>query len=128
VNHGKSGKGGNNMGDKSNNKVNVYLRNASRELKSLREVFPEVLDGFYKFHEPAMKDGVLSVKIKELIATGIAMLVCTGECARFHAAQALRHGASRAEILETISVGMMMGGGPGVFHAMELIKSLEEAE
>ncbi len=112
-------------------KVNEYLRNAARELdlKSLGELgvdFPQTIESFYKFHGMVMKDGALSVKHKELVATAIGMLVCTGECARFHAVQAVQHGATRSELLETISVGMLMGGGPGVLHAIELIKSLEE--
>lgn len=113
------------------NKVNEYLRNAARELdqKSLGELgmdFPKTIESFYKFHGAVMKNGALSVKHKELVATVVAMLVCTGECARFHAVQAVRHGATRNEILDAISVGMLMGGGPGVLHAIQLIRSLKE--
>lgn len=112
-------------------KVNEYLKNAMKELspESLGEPgedLPRTLQSFYAFHGTIMKDGALKVKDKELTAMAVAMLVCTGECARFHAAQAARLGATREEILESISVGMLMGGGPGVLRAVELIRSLRE--
>ena len=111
-----------------NKKVNKYLRFALKEIKgtAIDSARARTLTGFYQFHNAAMEDGVLSRKQKELIATGIAMLVCSGECAKYHTAEALRHGATPEEILETMSVAMVMGGGPGVFHAIELLKALKE--
>ena len=116
------------MDQSTKNKVNQYLRFALKEIKGIGvdSARARTLTNFYKFHNSAMEDGVLSRKQKELIATGIAMLVCSGECSKYHAAEALRHGATPEELLETMSVAMMMGGGPGVFHAIELLQSLRE--
>ena len=110
------------------NKVNQYLRFALKEIKGIGvdSARARTLTRFYQFHNAAMEDGALTRKQKELIATGIAMLVCSGECSKYHAAEALRHGATQEEILETMSVAMMMGGGPGLFHAIELIQALRE--
>jgi len=74
-----------------------------------------------------VKDGVLSNKIKELIAVGIAVTIKCKYCIRFHVAEAIKAGANRAEILEAAGVSIFMGGGPAVtFAASVLLDELDK--
>ena len=89
---------------------------------------PETLSGFTKLHQAAVSDGVLNVKTKELISLAIAIAVRCDGCIAFHIHDALKSGASRAEITETIGVAILMGGGPAVMYGVEALEALEQFE
>ena len=75
---------------------------------------PKIAEGFGKMHHATAVDGVLTVKQKELIALGIAITIrCEGSIA-CHVKAALDAGATQEEIVETIGVSIVMGGGPSV--------------
>lgn len=82
---------------------------------------------FQKLHHDAKANGALSTKEKELIALGIAVAVRCSYCILTHVNAALQAGATREEIMETLGVAILMGGGPAVTYATEAIKALEEA-
>ncbi|HZY42322.1 MAG TPA: carboxymuconolactone decarboxylase family protein, partial [Anaerolineae bacterium] len=44
----------------------------------------------------------------------------------YHVHDAIKAGATRAELLETISMGLMMGGGPGSIYAAHALDAVEQ--
>jgi len=91
---------------------------------------PETMEAFSKLHHAGAVDGAISAKVKELIALGIAITVRCDGCISFHVHDALAAGASRAEIVDTIGVAILMGGGPSVVYgvqALEAVSQFEEA-
>lgn len=87
---------------------------------------PEVMKAFMGLHNEATKDGALSLKTKELIALGIAIVVkCTG-CIQSHVKTALDAGATREEIYETVEVAILMGGGPGTVYGAMAIEAMDQ--
>jgi alkylhydroperoxidase/carboxymuconolactone decarboxylase family protein YurZ len=52
---------------------------------------------------------------------------CDG-CIAFHVHDALEAGATRSDILDTIGVAVMMGGGPSVVYGTDAYRALEEFE
>jgi AhpD family alkylhydroperoxidase len=81
--------------------------------RQLKEHIPDVMEAFGTVHEAAMADGVLSGKVKELIALAIgATRECDG-CIAAHARGTARQGATEAEVAEAMAVVIMMNGGPG---------------
>jgi AhpD family alkylhydroperoxidase len=89
---------------------------------------PDVMGGFSQLHKSATKDNALSSKTKELIALGIAISVRCDGCIAYHTHDALKAGATREEILETIAVAILMGGGPAVMYGVEAFEALEQFE
>lgn len=87
-----------------------------------------VMEGFGKLHSAAVSDGVLSGKFKELIALAIAINVRCDGCIAYHVHDALRAGATRQEIAETVGVSIMMGGGPSVVYGYQALEALEQFE
>ena len=73
-------------------------------------------------------DGALEKKAKELIALGIGIAVRCDGCISYHINDALKAGASRREIIETISVAVMMGGGPSMVYGCEALEALDQFE
>lgn len=75
---------------------------------------PGPMSGFGQLHKQAVIDGALSAKTKELIALAIDVTARCDGCIAFHVRDALRAGATRQEIVEAISVAILMGGGPSI--------------
>ncbi|MBV2234602.1 MAG: carboxymuconolactone decarboxylase family protein [Sterolibacterium sp.] len=103
-----------------------HYKELSQWMGKLGQVQPDVMQGFGKLHESALKPGALNTKTKELIALGIAITVRCDGCISFHVHDALQAGASKEEIAETVSVAILMGGGPSVVYGIEALQALEQ--
>lgn len=79
--------------------------------KSLREASPDVWAGFGALHKAAVADGVLSAKVKELMALAIAVVKQCDGCIAYHAKAAARRGATAEEVAEALGVALLMDGG-----------------
>jgi len=97
-------------------------------MDKLGVAIPEVMQGFGALHEASIKAGALESKTKELIALGIAITVRCDGCISFHVHDAMQSGASKEEIAETVSVAIMMGGGPSVVYGIEAIQALGQVQ
>ena len=97
-------------------------------LRKLANELPEPLASFAQLNKHAMADGALSKRTKELIALGIAIGARCDGCITWHVLEALRAGAPRQELLETIGVALLMGGGPAVIYGCEAVEALEQFE
>ncbi len=87
---------------------------------------PDIMGGFSKMHTANSVDGALSSKTKELIALGIAITIRCEGCIVCHVNDALNSGASGDEIMETIGVAVLMGGGPSVVYGCEAMEALNQ--
>jgi len=97
-------------------------------MRNLGADIPETMSAFSELHKSGTAEGALSKMTKELIALGIAITVRCDGCIAFHVSDALKAGASRAEIVETIGVAIMMGGGPSVVYGCEAFEALKQFE
>ena len=84
------------------------------------------MSGFAQLHKQVIAEGALSTKSKELIALGIGIAARCEGCVSYHVHDALRAGASREEVLETIGVAILMGGGPAAMYGCEAFEALEQ--
>ena len=92
----------------------------------LGKKIPNTMKAFSDLHTASLADGALSPKTKELIALGIAITVRCDGCIAFHVKDALKAGALSEEIMETIGVAVMMGGGPAVVYGCEAMEALNQ--
>ena len=93
-------------------------------MEKLGMAAPEVMKGFGSLHHASLKAGSLEAKTKELIALGIAISARCQGCIAYHVHDALKAGASKEEVVEAISVAIMMGGGPSVVYGIEAMQAL----
>jgi AhpD family alkylhydroperoxidase len=89
---------------------------------------PAVMQAFASLHAAGAAEGVLPTKTKELIALAIGIAVHCDGCIAYHVHDAMGAGASRAEVIETIGVAVMMGGGPSVVYGCEALEAVEQFE
>ncbi|MCL4528792.1 MAG: carboxymuconolactone decarboxylase family protein [Chloroflexi bacterium] len=82
--------------------------------------------GFARLHKKALEEGALSSKAKEMMALAISIVVGCDGCIAYHVHDAVAAGAARQELLETIGVGILMGGGPGSIYAAHALDAVEQ--
>jgi AhpD family alkylhydroperoxidase len=87
---------------------------------------PGPMSGFARLHKKAVEEGTLSAKVKEMMALAISIAVGCEGCIAYHTHDAIKAGATRAELLETIGVGVMMAGGPGTIYAAHALDAVEQ--
>lgn len=95
-------------------------------IAQLRAGAPGTMKAFSGLAREALAPGQLDVKTKELIAIAIAIATRCDGCIGFHAKAAIRAGASREEVLETISMAIYMGAGPSMIYAAEALRAFDE--
>ncbi len=105
---------------------NEILQDLNQRMEMFSQESPATLEAFMGLHQVALADGALSAKQKELMALGIAIAVRCEGCIAFHTAAALEAGATKPELIETVNVAIMMGGGPAVVYGTQVLIALEQ--
>jgi AhpD family alkylhydroperoxidase len=103
-----------------------YRQHLQGLMRKLSKELIGPMSGFTQLHVKSMAEGVLSAKVKELMALGIAICVRCDGCIAYHVHDALKAGATREEIIETIGVAVMMGGGPATIYGCEAYEALDQ--
>ncbi len=105
-----------------------YLDNLTSAMKRFYKVDKETLKTFGALNEHALKDGALDRKTKTLMCLSIGIATHCEQCISARTAQAVQVGATRKELLETASVGLLMGGslamGPILTIFMDTVNML----
>ncbi len=95
-------------------------------IETLSKENPDIVKGFMTMHKAAAEKGALDAKQKELISLGIAITIRCEGCIACHVQDALKAGASQEEIVETIGVAILMGGGPSIVYGDIAYKAMKE--
>lgn len=102
-----------------------FLTLIKTQMGELGEGAPQTMGSFRNLSQRATREGELDSKTKELIALAIGIAVRCDGCLAFHAKAAADEGATRQEVIETISVAVYMGGGPSVFYGAEALEAFD---
>ncbi len=103
-----------------------YHQHLEEGLTRLGQDLPGPMSGFARLHRKSVEDGALSRKVKEMMAVAISIVVGCEGCIAYHVHDAVEAGATRAELLEAVSVGLMMGGGPGSIYATHAMEAIDQ--
>ena len=98
----------------------------SPALRELRTGTPEPMKAFSALAKAALEPKALDTKTKELIAFAISVATRCDACVGFHAEAAVKQGASRDEILETMAMAIYMGAGPSVMYAAQALEAFDQ--
>ena len=101
----------------------------SRELAEKRRALaPETEKAFHAFSRQVFADGALSAKTKQLIAVAVAHVTQCPYCIKGHTKAALRHGATRQELMEAIWVAAEMRAGGAYAHSAVALTAMDEVD
>jgi len=107
-------------------KYNDDVTSVDKRVGALFKAIPKTMSPYSQLVSAAAADGALNSKTKELMALSISIAIRCEDCIIFHLRAALKHGADRDEVLETISVAVEMGGGPSVVYGGRALAALED--
>ena len=101
-------------------------KDLSDALATYRKAAPEMASAFSGLAKAATRPGALDTKTKELIALAVGIAGRCDGCIGFHTEAAIRQGATRDEIVETIGVATYMGGGPSFVYGAQALLAFDQ--
>ncbi len=105
----------------------ALIGNMNGAVRNLRHAAPEAMKAFSELARSANgPGGTLDGKTKELIALAISVATRCAPCIAYHAEGAVKHGASREAVAETLAMAVYMGAGPSVMYAAEALEAVDQ--
>ena len=104
----------------------TLIGNMNGAVRDLRQAAPEVMKTFTDMAHAAHSGEALDGQTKELIALGISVAVRCAPCIAYHAEAAVKQGASRAAVAETLAMAVYMGAGPSVMYAAQALEAVDQ--
>ena len=98
----------------------------SQAIREVRAGSPEPMKAFSALARAALEPKALDTKTKELIALAISVAIRCDGCVAFHAEAAVKQGASRDEVMETMGMAVYMGAGPSVMYAAQAVEAYDQ--
>lgn len=89
---------------------------------------PKTLEAWRNFSKTVFEPGALDEKTKQLIAVAVAHVTQCPYCIKAHTKQAMRKGASKEEIMESIWVASEMRAGAAYAHATLAMDEMEKTK
>ena len=87
---------------------------------------PKIAKGFMSMHQSIEEDSALTAKEKEFVALGIAVSTRCEGCIAAHVGSLIELGATKEEIIDVISVAVVMGGGPAITYGAVAVNAFDE--
>jgi len=91
----------------------------------------QVVRRFFALDTQTYQAGALDLKTKELLGLVASMVLRCDDCISYHVAQCKDAGATREELFETFSVGLVVGGSiviPHMRRAVDFLDRLEQGD
>jgi len=88
----------------------------------------QVVRRFFALDTQTYQAGALDVKTKELLGLVASLVLRCDDCISYHVAQCKEAGASREELFETFSVGLVVGGSIVIPHLRRAVDFLDRLE
>jgi AhpD family alkylhydroperoxidase len=87
-----------------------------------------VINRFFALDTRTYEAGALDVKTKELLGLVASLVLRCDDCVTYHLVRCAEEDVSRAEIFETLSVGLVIGGSIVIPHLRRAVDRWDELE
>lgn len=102
------------------------ITNMNGATRELRRAAPDTMKTFGDMARAAHSGEALDHKTKELIALAVSVATRCAPCIAYHAQGAVKRGATREEVAETLSMAIYMGAGPSAMYAAEALEAVDQ--
>lgn len=97
-------------------------------IDTLIKAAPKEAAAFFNFkHTAERTDGVIPIKYRELISVAVALTTQCGYCMESHIQNAIKAGASREEIAETVFIAAALRAGGAAGNGLLAMRLFDEA-
>jgi AhpD family alkylhydroperoxidase len=83
---------------------------------------------FFALDTRAYEQGSLPVKTKELLGLVASLVLRCDDCVTYHVIRCKEEGVTRAEFLESLNIGLVVGGSITIPHLRRAIATLDEID
>jgi AhpD family alkylhydroperoxidase len=87
-----------------------------------------VINRFFALDGRAYEQGALDVKTKELLGLVASLVLRCDDCVTYHLVRCAEEGVSRAEIFDTLGIGLIVGGSITIPHMRRAVDRWTELE
>ena len=81
---------------------------------------------FFALDSRVYQEGALPTRTKELLGLVASLVLRCDDCISYHVARCVEEGATDDELLETFSVGLVVGGSIVIPHLRRAVATLDE--
>jgi AhpD family alkylhydroperoxidase len=107
---------------------NGYRDELMSRIGDLAKLTPDTVNGYLVASGAGSKTNNLDAKTRQLISLAVAVTTRCDGCITVHAKEAIKEGASEAEIAEALGVAVAMNAGAALVYsarALDAVKSVE---
>ncbi|HPC38643.1 MAG TPA: carboxymuconolactone decarboxylase family protein [Exilispira sp.] len=111
------------------NLVDDFVENRERLNQIVLDRADNVIKRFYSLDSQVYRDSTLSSKVKEMLGLVSSLVLRCDDCVKYHLNQCFENKVTTGEIIEVLSVGLVVGGSiviPHLRRAMEFWTALEK--
>jgi len=81
---------------------------------------------FFSLDSQVYREGALSAQTKELLGLVASLVLRCDDCITYHIARCREEGVGDAELVEALSVGLVVGGSITIPHLRRALQSWDE--
>jgi AhpD family alkylhydroperoxidase len=100
---------------------NEYQQQVSARIAEIGRFNPEIVRAYRGLSDAGNKTNLLDPKIRELIALAVAITRECDGCIVNHTDAAIKHGASKEEIMEALGVAIAVNTGAALIYSSRVI-------
>jgi AhpD family alkylhydroperoxidase len=103
---------------------NEYRAELIKAIPDFAKLSPDSLRGYQTLSAANSKNSLLGEKVRQLISIAIAVTTRCDGCITFHTEAALKAGASKQEIAESLGVAMAMNAGAAFVYSLRAMDAV----
>jgi AhpD family alkylhydroperoxidase len=103
---------------------NAYQKQIGATLGELAKLSPDTLRGYQTLSAANSKTGKLDEKTRQLISLAVAVTTRCDGCIVFHTDAALKAGATKEEISESLGVAVAMNAGAALIFSTRVLDAV----
>ena len=107
---------------------NDYHAQVLKRIGELGQISPDVVRGYRALSDAGTKTGLLDPKTRELISLAVAVTVRCDGCIVVHTDAALKHGATKEEIIEALGVAIAVNAGAALVYSGRVLDAVHAKE
>lgn len=100
---------------------NAYHKQLLATIADIAKISPDTVRGYGTLSNAGAKTTQLGDKTRELIALAVAVTRQCDGCIAVHTDAAVKHGATREEIMETLSVTISVNAGAALVYSARVM-------
>jgi AhpD family alkylhydroperoxidase len=114
------------MADEPANRLEEFRRFRERMNARILEAGNLEIKRFFALDTRAYEPGALDVRTKELMGLTASLVLRCDDCVTYHLIRCKEEGASDAQLMEALNVGLVVGGSIVIPHLRRAVDTLDQ--